>query len=155
MGVELKANKGVLTLGGSPINVGVGVEEVYIGDSAPSKEDYKVWINPTGDLPEDVATKGYVDEKFKNIDISDLDIDLTGYATEQYVNDAISTIELTPGPQGEKGEPGADGAPGKDGANGVDGKTPVKGVDYYTAEDKTAIVNDVLAALPAAEEVSV
>lgn len=31
---------------------------------------------------------------------------------------------------------------------------PVKGVDYWTAEDKQSIVNDVLAALPAAEGVS-
>jgi hypothetical protein len=30
----------------------------------------------------------------------------------------------------------------------VDGKTPVKGVDYYTAADKTEMVNAVLAALP-------
>lgn len=43
------------------------------------------------------------------------------------------------------------GAPGK---NGEDGHTPVKGVDYYTDEDKTEIVNDVLAALPVAEEAS-
>lgn len=40
--------------------------------------------------------------------------------------------------KGEKGEPGEQGA---------DGYTPVKGVDYYTEEDKTEMVNDVLAAL--------
>lgn len=33
-------------------------------------------------------------------------------------------------------------------------KGPVKGVDYWTDEDKESIVADVLAALPAAEEVS-
>lgn len=32
-------------------------------------------------------------------------------------------------------------------------KTPVKGTDYWTAADKQSIVNDVLAALPAAEGV--
>lgn len=37
---------------------------------------------------------------------------------------------------------------GEDGADGADGKTPVKGTDYWTASDKTAMVNDVLAALP-------
>ena len=33
----------------------------------------------------------------------------------------------------------AQGANGKDGADGADGKTPVKGVDYYTEEDKNEI----------------
>ena len=32
--------------------------------------------------------------------------------------------------------------------NGADGHTPVKGTDYWTADDQQAIVNDVLAALP-------
>lgn len=59
--------------------------------------------------------------------------------------------------QGVDGKDGADGAPGKDGTNGKDGangkdgedgKTPVKGVDYFTASDKTELVNMVLNALP-------
>ena len=36
----------------------------------------------------------------------------------------------------------------------IKGKTPVKGVDYFTAEDIQEIVNAVLAALPRAEEAS-
>ena len=32
-----------------------------------------------------------------------VEVDLTGYATEKYVDDAISAIELTPGPQGPQG----------------------------------------------------
>ena len=50
------------------------------------------------------------------------------------------------GPAGQDGAPGkdgADGAPGKDGkdgADGADGHTPVKGTDYWTAEDKAEIV---------------
>ena len=32
--------------------------------------------------------------------------------------------------------------------DGADGKTPVKGTDYWTAADKSAMVSDVLAALP-------
>lgn len=56
------------------------------------------------------------------------------------------------GEKGDKGDPGAPGAPGKD---GEPGKTPVRGTDYWTEADKTAIVADVLAALPAAEGVSV
>lgn len=33
------------------------------------------------------------------------------------------------------------------------GKTPQKGTDYWTADDKAEMVNEVLAALPAAEGV--
>lgn len=60
----------------------------------------------------------------------------SGYATETYVNDAISVIELTPGPQGPQGEqgpqglPGADGAPGKDGADGLTTAISVNGSTY-------------------------
>ena len=37
--------------------------------------------------------------------------------------------------------------------DGTDGYTPVRGTDYWTAQDKAEIVQDVLDALPAAEEV--
>ena len=37
--------------------------------------------------------------------------------------------------KGEPGKDGAPGAPGKDGAPGADGYTPVKGTDYWTAND--------------------
>lgn len=43
---------------------------------------------------------------------------------------------------------------GGDGTNGKDGYTPVRGKDYFTDADKVEIVNDVLAALPYADEVS-
>ena len=49
---------------------------------------------------------------------------------------------------GDKGEQGIQGEPGADGKNGEDGKTPVKGVDYWTPEDKAEIVEDVLAEMP-------
>ena len=52
------------------------------------------------------------------------------------------------GMQGDKGEKGETGAPG------LDGHTPARGVDYWTDNDKAQIVADVLAALPAAEEVA-
>ena len=50
------------------------------------------------------------------------------------------------GNQGPQGEPGPAGPAGY---------TPQKGVDYWTESDKTEIINSVLAALPAAEGVSV
>ena len=38
---------------------------------------------------------------------------------------------------------GKDGKDGKDGAPGADGYTPVKGVDYFTEEDKQEVVDAV------------
>lgn len=46
------------------------------------------------------------------------------------------------------GATGPEGPAGPAGANGQPGYTPVKGTDYYTAADKTEMVNLVLAALP-------
>lgn len=53
------------------------------------------------------------------------------------------------------GPPGKNGAQGPQGPAGADGYTPQRGTDYWTAADQAQIVQDVLAALPAAEEVSV
>lgn len=47
--------------------------------------------------------------------------DLTGYATETFVNDAIREIELTPGPKGDKGDRGEQGLKGETGPAGADG----------------------------------
>lgn len=58
------------------------------------------------------------------------------------------------GPQGERGPQGEKGEKGDKGATGASGYTPVKGTDYFTEEDKTELVNAVLAALPSAEGVS-
>jgi hypothetical protein len=55
------------------------------------------------------------------------------------------------GPQGIQGEKGADGVIGKDGAPGADGYTPVKGVDYWTDEDKEEMVDGTLSAIPKVE----
>ena len=49
---------------------------------------------------------------------------------------------------------GSKGSSGSNGKDGADGKTPVKGTDYFTAADKTELVNAVIAALPDASEVS-
>lgn len=86
------------------------------------------------------ATEKYVDDAITAIDIPE--VDLSDYYSKDEVDTKIETIELTPGPKGEPGEPGKDGEPGF---------TPVKGLDYWTPEDQAAIVSDVLAALPAAE----
>ena len=58
------------------------------------------------------------------------------------------------GPKGDTGPAGPKGDTGDVGPAGPAGYTPVKGADYFTEEDKTEMVNAVLAALPAAEGVS-
>lgn len=61
----------------------------------------------------------------------------------------VYTVLLTDGTSYEITAPkGATGADGKNGSPGKDGATPEKGVDYWTAADKSGIVDDVLAALP-------
>lgn len=134
-------------------------------------DEHDIQVDLTG-----YATEAYVDEAIGNLDV---DVDLTDYYTKSETDNLIETIELTPG---EKGEPGADGKdgkngvdgisathswygtvlsissasgtssadlqgvqgePGKDGADGEPGKdgyTPVRGVDYWTAEDKAEII---------------
>ncbi len=52
------------------------------------------------------------------------------------------------GEKGDKGDTGAQGVQGPAGARGADGATPVKGTDYFTAEDKAEMVEAVVAALP-------
>ena len=109
-----------------------------------------------------------------------VEVDLTGYATEDYVNGRIETIELTPGPagpqgekgeageqgpqgevgpQGEQGPAGPQGEPGKDGAQGPQGETGPEGpqgpagADYVLTEaDKAAIAQMAIELMPAAEE---
>lgn len=51
-----------------------------------------------------------------------------------------------------RGESGARGPQGLSGADGADGYTPVKGVDYFTQEDITQIVERVWAEMPSAED---
>jgi prepilin-type processing-associated H-X9-DG protein len=43
---------------------------------------------------------------------------------------------------------GIDGKDGVDGKDGADGKTPIKGVDYYTEEDKAEMVEAVAESMP-------
>ena len=97
-----------------------------------------------------LATVKYVDEKFSSVDVDltgyatedyvnkeiakaqlsgDGDIDLDGFATEKYVDDAIANISLTPGPKGDPGYTPVKGVDYFDGKDGVDGKD---GKDGYT-----------------------
>lgn len=59
------------------------------------------------------------------------------------------------GPIGPKGEKGDTGNAGPKGDKGDSGYTPVKGVDYFTDEDKTELINTILASLPNASDISI
>lgn len=92
--------------------------------------------NGVSDATIEAAVQKYLEE-------NDINVDLTGYATESYVQEQIQQIELTPGPagpQGPQGIPGKDGAQGKTGATGPQGPAGKDGKDYVlTNADKQEI----------------
>ena len=79
--------------------------------------------------------------------------------TETGTFEPVRMLQGPPGLRGAKGDPflyenfteaqllALKGDPGEPGAS------PVKGVDYFTEEEKTEMVNEVLAALPTMEGV--
>ena len=79
-----------------------GESGVYVGDTEPTDEEIRVWINPAGEASEALATK-------------------------QYVDGLIETIELTPGPQGPMGPQGPQGEIGPQGIQGPIGETGPQG----------------------------
>ena len=52
------------------------------------------------------------------------------------------------GPQGPQGIPGEPGSQGIQGPAGPAGQAPVRGVDYWTAEDQAEMVAEVVAQIP-------
>lgn len=88
----------------------------------------------------------YVDTTITSITESTED---SGGNVVTFLNGQTLTIKNgSKGIQGEKGEKGDTGEQGVPGERGADGYTPVKGTDYFTEEDKTELVNSILAALP-------
>lgn len=108
-----------------------GESGVYIGDTEPT-DGSNVWIAPAGEASVSLVTYEQMEEYVAEHG-GGSSADLSNYYTKDETNSLIEEIELTPGPQGEKGDPG---------------ETPVKGTDYWTEQDKTEIVNEVIAALP-------
>lgn len=111
-----------------------------IGGSSPSEDIDDVVINLVVDGEVVYAGGGSssnismnVVQKYNGVDISVTD---NGVKYTAFVKD---------------GENGKDGTNGMNGKDGVDGHTPIKGVDYWTEEDKASIVADVIDALPTAE----
>lgn len=88
MGVTLIKKNGSLnltapTLGGG----GSSVEEVYVGTEQPFDYNIKLWVDT--DAESNYYTKTEVDEKLDNVSV-----DLTGYATEKYVQEQIAGIDI-------------------------------------------------------------
>lgn len=96
MGIVLKKNSDNLSLGAQAVRA---VEEVYVGDSAPTEDKgYKIWVNPDEDDVAEIAelaTKKYVDDAIANVEVGGGgSVDLTGYATEEYVDEKFNSIKI-------------------------------------------------------------
>lgn len=137
MAITFGNESGKITLT-SPLS-GKSIEEVYVGNSAPTDNKYKVWVKPDEEGTTELASKSYVDEAIDAIEIPEGEnVDLSNYYTKQEVekviDDAIDTIELL------------EGAPGKDGEDGKD--------YVLTAADKQEIANLVSSSFVDGEGVS-
>ena len=85
----------------------------------------------TGGIPDDkiaVAVQAYLEAH----PVESLNEEDVQRIVAEYV--AAHKDELK-GDKGDKGDTGAPGADGNDGAAGADGYTPVRGTDYWTADD--------------------
>jgi hypothetical protein len=82
-------------------------------------DEFEELINPN------FATEKFVQDAIANAQINGGDgqeVDLSDYATKYFVQEEIAKIELTPGPQGEKGEQGEQGPQGEIGPMGPQGE---------------------------------
>lgn len=77
------------------------------------------------------------------------EIVITAESIDALRNDKLDTADLTNAVNTALAQAKASGE-----FDGADGHTPQRGVDYWTAADQQAIVDQVLAALPSGDEVS-
>lgn len=148
---------------------GIYTDTVFTGDTVVIPEMSKVSYVEIGVFAGDITTTPAVVRCYRSILCNG------GNVSEPEDDVYAQIIELINSIEGSTGPAGADGVSptvsveqitggnriaitdvnGKktfDVLNGSAGATPAKGTDYWTAEDQMQIVNDVLAALPAAEE---
>ena len=84
--------------------------------------DYNSLTNkPVIPSTEGLATESYVQAKIAEASISGGEVDLSAYATIEFVEQEIEKIELTPGPQGPQGPQGERGDIGPQGLQGLKG----------------------------------
>ena len=147
-----------------------GETGIHVGPDEPVDKDVVVWIDTDAETADELATKEYVDKAVANVKP---EVDLSNYYTKTQVDGIVDTIELTPGPQGERGPVGPIGETGPQGERGPvgpegkvgpqgpqgpvgeKGDTGAPGEDYVLTEaDKSEIANLVLASIPVGDEVS-
>lgn len=89
MGIKLKQNNGNLAFAKERVRP---VEEVFVGDTAPTEDKgYKVWVDPTGESIE-VITRQELDEAIAGIETPD--VDLTDYYTKEEVDNKFENIDI-------------------------------------------------------------
>lgn len=118
------------------VNGKVGAVEITAEDIGAATKEYV--DEKAGDVDlTGLATEEYVAKKIAEAQLAESDVDLSAYYTKSEVDKQIETIELTPGPQGEKGDAFTyeDFTPEQlEALKGKDGYTPIKGVDYFDGE---------------------
>lgn len=88
-----------------------------------NKSNFSGSYNDLTNKPTDLATQTYVNQKIAEAQLDGGEVDLSDYATKNYVDESIRTIELTPGPKGDKGDVGPQGIQGPKGDKGEPGTT--------------------------------
>lgn len=82
---------------------------------------------------------------FPLVDAADVEMpDGKRLSEYEFIDDALLSKAVNEALAQAKESGVFDGKDGKDGKDGADGKTPVKGQDYYTDEEKLAIVNEIM-----------
>lgn len=130
----------------------------YIGETIGKSVTFKVRIDEsiqTAEGTPGTARPDWVDDILDKVVINSIEQTVTS-GSDGGTN--VITMTLTDGStsdfyvkNGSKGNPGDKGEQGE---NGEDGYTPIRGIDYWTEEDKENIVAAVLDALPNGDEVS-
>ena len=95
-----------------------------------NKSNFSGNYNDLTNKPTDLATQTYVNQKIAEASLSGGDVDLSVYATIDFVSQEINNVELTPGPQGPqglKGDKGEVGPQGIQGPKGDKGDTGLQG----------------------------
>lgn len=107
-----------------------------------NKSDFSGSYNDLTNKPTDLATQSYVNQKIAEASLSGGEVDLSGYATIDFVTQEINNIELTPGPQGPIGPKGDAGPQGERGIQGPQGDIGPQGPRGPKGDAGTTSWND-------------